>query len=80
MCPVSFAFSSILTTVCLHVAAKGISANMMKDSSKRRRTQAQIKAEKEEALQKEVAEAEKDAEIQALQQQVMQLSEDVKTG
>jgi len=49
--------------VYLNVAAKGISANMMKDSSKRRRTQAQIKAEKEAALLKEAEEAEKDAEI-----------------
>lgn len=47
----------------LTAAAKGISANMMKDSSKRRRTQAQIKAEKEAALLKEVEEAEKDAEL-----------------
>ena len=52
----------------------------MKDSSKRRRTQAQIKADKEAAQQKEAEQAQKDAEIHALQQQVMQLSEDVKTG
>ena len=46
---------------------------MLKATSKRRRTQAQIKADKEAARQKEAAEAEKDDEIHALQQQVMQL-------
>ena len=53
---------------------------MLKASSKRRRTQAQIKAEKEAADERQSAEDLKDAEIHALQQQVMQLQEDVKTG
>ena len=35
------------------IVSKGISANMLKMSSKRRRTQAQIKAEKEAEAQKE---------------------------
>ena len=77
---VSYSFFWILIAIRFYVAAKGVSGNMLKDSSKRRRTQAQIKAEKEAALQKQADEAAKDAEIHSLQQQVMQLSEDVKTG
>ena len=53
---------------------------MLKISSKRRRTQAQIQADKEAAAQQETQQQAKDAEIHALQQQVMQLSEDAKTG
>ena len=43
--------------------SKGISANMLKMSSKRRRTQAQIKAEKEEAAKKEAEAAAQSFEI-----------------
>ena len=57
----------------LSVVSKGISANMLKASSKRRRTQAQIKEEKAAAAQKDIENEEKDEEIHALQQQIMQL-------
>ena len=50
------------------IVSKGISANMLKTSSKRRRTQKEIKAEKEQKLQKELEDAAKDEEIHALQQ------------
>ena len=60
--------------------AKGISANMLKTSSKRRRTMAEIRADKEAKLKKEQEQAQKDLEILALQQQVMQLQEANKTG
>jgi len=53
---------------------------MLKTSSKRRRTMAEIRADKEAKLKKELDAAQKDIEIQTLQQQVMQLQEDVKTG
>ena len=66
MSAVSFRFSTLLTSICLNVDAKGVAASMMKDSSKRRRTQAQIKADKEAAQQKEAEQAQKDAEIHAL--------------
>ena len=46
--------------------SKGISANMLKNSSKRRRTMAEIKADKEAKLQKEAEQAQKDVEIQRL--------------
>ena len=62
------------------VEAKGISANMLKTTSKRRRTQKEIKADKERKLNKELEDAAKDDEIHALQQQIMQLQEDAKTG
>ena len=60
--------------------AKGISANMLKTTSKRRRTQKEIKADKQRKLNKELEDAAKDDEIHALQQQIMQLQEDAKTG
>ena len=53
---------------------------MLKTSSKRRRTMAEIKAEKEAKLKKEQEAAQKDIEIQVLQQQVLQLKEANKTG
>ena len=53
---------------------------MLKTSSKRRRTMAEIKAEKEAKLKKEQEAAQKDIEIQVLQQQVLQLQELNKTG
>ena len=53
---------------------------MLKISSKRRRTQQQVKEDKERAAQKEAEQVAKDAEIQALQQQVKMLTEDAKTG
>jgi len=48
--------------------SKGISANMLKTTSKRRRTQKEIKADKERKLKKELEEDAKDEEIHALQQ------------
>ena len=45
------------------IVSKGISANMLKMSSKRRRTQAQIKADKEEATKKEAQAAAQSFEI-----------------
>ena len=53
---------------------------MLKTSNKRRRTMAEIKAEKEAKLKKEQEAAQKDIEIQVLQQQVLQLQELNKTG
>ena len=55
----------------LSVVSKGISANMLKASSKRRRTQAQIKEEKAAAALKEIENEAKDQEIHTLQQQIM---------
>lgn len=80
MSHVSASPHSSLTHLVLHPVTKGVSANMLKISSKRRRTQAQIQADKEAAAQQEAQQQAKDAEIHALQQQVMQLSEDAKTG
>ena len=57
----------------LSVVSKGISANMLKASSKRRRTQAQIKEEKAAAAQRDANNMAKDEEILALQQQIVQL-------
>ena len=37
----------------LYIVAKGVSANLLKDSSKRRRTLKQIKADKDAAAQRE---------------------------
>ena len=53
---------------------------MLKVSSKRRRTQKEIQAEKEKAAEQGAIDQAKDQEIHALQQQVMQLQEDVKNG
>ena len=53
---------------------------MLKTSSKRRRTLAEIKADKEAKLKKEQDEAQKDIEIQVLQQEILQLQENMKTG
>ena len=63
MSPVSEPFSCWLFTRLSSAVAKGVSANMMKISSKRRRTQAQIKADKEEAQRKEVAAQNKQLQI-----------------
>ena len=41
------------STQFFNIVSKGVSANMLKISSKRRRTLTQIKAEKEAAAQKE---------------------------
>ena len=57
---------------CLLVS-KGVSANMLKISSKRRRTQAEIKADKEAAAKKEVDGQIHQTQIQQLQQQILQL-------
>ena len=59
------AFSQLILVFSLAVS-KGISANMLKASSKRRRTMAQIRADKEAKLKKEQDEAQKDAEIQQM--------------
>ena len=53
---------------------------MMKISSKRRRTQAQIKADKEEAQRKEVAAQNQQLQILQLQQELAQLKQDHETG
>ena len=62
------------------LVSKGISANLLKRSSKRRRTMAEIKADKEAKQKKEQEEAQKDAELLALQQQVLQLQAANNTG
>ena len=59
------AFSQLILVFSLAVS-KGISANMLKASSKRRRTMAQIRADKEAKLKKEQDEAQKDVEIQQM--------------
>ena len=45
---------SFIINISFLSVSKGVSANMLKISSKRRRTLKQIKAEKEAAAQKEV--------------------------
>ena len=55
MCPVSTTHYSIFDDITLYIDSKGISANMLKASSKRRRTLKQIKEEK---LAKEQVDAE----------------------
>ena len=80
MSPVSGSGSFKLTLYIPNLVTKGISANMLKMSSKRRRTRAQIQADKEAAAKREADEDAKDEEIHALQQQLMQLQEDHKTG
>ena len=59
---------------------KGVSANMLKISSKRRRTLAQIRAEKEAAAQKERDTQEKLAQFEQLQAEVAQMRQDLETG
>ena len=56
---VRFLFFTFFCTV-----QKGVGANMLKVGSKRRRTKGQIAAEKEEALLKEAATAEKLAKLE----------------
>ena len=63
-----------------NIDAKGISANMLKQSSKRRRTQAQIKAEKEADARREAETKARLAEVEQLKQQVMQLQQENQTG
>ena len=53
---------------------------MLKTSSKRRRTMAEIKADKEAKLKQEQDAAQKEIEIRVLRQQVEQLQEANKTG
>ena len=53
---------------------------MLKESSKRRRTQAQIKADKEAAAQKDAEAMAKAAELEQLKQQVLQLQQENQTG
>ena len=59
---------------------KGISANMLKISSKRRRTLVQIKAEKEAAAQKERDTQEKLAQFEQMQAEMAQMRQDLETG
>ena len=49
----------LIININFYTASKGISANLLKIGTKRRRTTKQIKAEKEEAAIKEVALQEK---------------------
>ena len=70
----------MLTLFFFDTVAKGMSANMLKVSSKRRRTQAEIKADKEAKLKKEHDEAQKDLQMQVMQEQIRQLQENMKTG
>ena len=60
----------------LPAVSKGVSANMLKASSKRRRTLKQIKTDKEAAAQKEAAIEAKLAMVDDLQQQVLALQQD----
>ena len=53
---------------------------MLKMSSKRRRTQTQIKAEKEASAQKEMEAQTKLAELESLKLQVQQLQQENQTG
>ena len=59
---------------------KGVSANMLKISSKRRRTLAQIKADKEAKVQQEADTAAKLAQFDAMQQRIAELENDNKVG
>ena len=64
-----------------HVSlSKGISANLLKDSSKRRRTLRQIKADKEAAEKKEQDAQNQQVQILQLQQELAQLRQDHATG
>ena len=60
---------NINTIVYSILASKGIGANMLKVGTKRRRTKAQIVAEKEEAAIKEVALQERLAKAALLEQE-----------
>ena len=60
--------------------AKGISANMLKISSKRRRTLKQIKADKEAAAKKEADTQAKLAQLDSMQQRIEQMEADNKMG
>ena len=53
MLVVSKMLSSSIFYFLYSIVSKGVSANMLKVSSKRRRTQAEIKADKEAAAKKE---------------------------
>ena len=55
------------------VVAKGQSANMLKISSKRRRTLTQIKADKEAAAQKEAENEARIQQVHELQQRLMEM-------
>ena len=57
MCPVSTLLTSLSSHPSILAVSKGVSANLLKMSSKRRRSRLEIQAEKE-------AEANKEAEIQ----------------
>ena len=53
MCLVSILYLTLSHPVCFSTVSKGISANMLKISSKRRRTLKQIREDKEAAAEKE---------------------------
>ena len=60
--------------------AKGVSANMLKISSKRRRTLTQIKADKVAKEQEERMTQAKLAEFDSMQQRVGQMENDMRIG
>ena len=75
MSPVSPPRFVHLTLFFFDIVAKGMSANMLKVSSKRRRTQAEIRADKEAKLKKEQDDAQKDISFQQMSAQIQQLQE-----
>ena len=80
MSPVSDTAQSQSSFSLLFTVTKGISANMLKISSKRRRTLAQIKADKEAAAQKEADTAAKLSQYEAMHQRLEQLELESKNG
>ena len=54
----------LLTCFFFPTVAKGISANMLKHSSKRRRTKAQVKADKEMAVDSDAQMRSRDEQIE----------------
>ena len=60
--------------------SKGVSANMLKISSKRRRTLAQIRADKEAAAQKEADTQAKLSQFESMHQRLEQLELESKNG
>ena len=70
----------MLTIHCPSTATKGISANLLQSGSKRRRTKAQIEAEKEEAMVKEQSIQAKLAQYDILQEKVRIMEQDHASG
>ena len=65
---------------CLFVASKGISANLLQAGSKRRRTKAQIEADKQAKLYEEQMIANKLANFDLLQDKVDELEQQKQEG